>query len=117
MFFSLSILAILGYYCLEYVFYDQLERAFLEQDALASFFGRYFALLGLIELTSNACVAGPLLLRYGLSFGLLALPVMNTLTTGVAIATGMLFGSTGRFLWVVVGLKLVVKCSATRCKC
>jgi ATP:ADP antiporter, AAA family len=107
LFFSLSILAILGYYCLEYVFYDHLERAFLEQDALASFFGRYFALLGLIELTSNACVAGPLLLRYGLSFGLLALPVMNTLTTGVAIATGMLFGSTGRFLWVVVGLKLV----------
>ena len=107
LFFSLSILAILGYCCLEYVFYDQLERAFLEKDALASFFGRYFAILGLIELTSNACVSGPLLLRYGLSFGLLALPVMNTLTTEAAIATGVLFGSTGLFLWAVVGLKLV----------
>ena len=107
LFFSLSILAILAYCCLEYVFYDQLERALPEQDALASFFGRYFALLGLIELISKACVSGPLLLRYGLSFGLLALPVMNTLTTGAAIATGVLFGSTGRFVWVVVGCKLV----------
>ena len=107
LFFSLSILAILGYCCLEYVFYDQIERVFLEKDALASFFGRYCAILGLIELISTACVSGPLLLRYGLSFGLLALPVMNTLTTGVAIATGLLFGSTGLFLWAVVGCKLV----------
>jgi ATP:ADP antiporter, AAA family len=107
LFFSLSILAIIGFFFIDYVFYDQAASAFPDKDALASFFGVFFAVLGLVELTSKACVSGPLLMRYGLSFGLLALPVINTLTTGVAIATSMLFGSTGLFLWVVVGLKLV----------
>jgi HEAT repeat protein len=51
-------------------------------------------------------MSGRLLTRYGLSFGLLMLPIANALSTGSAALSGLLFGIAGVFLWLVVVTKL-----------
>src|SRR5437879_6043748 len=56
LFFSISILAIVGFFFIDYIFYDRVEGAFSDKNALASFFGVFYAVLGIAELTSDAFV-------------------------------------------------------------
>jgi len=91
MFFGISVLSFLVEYFLEYVFYGRVETAFPSEARLASFFGLYYGLLGLAQLMTSAS-AGALLTRYGMGAGLLLLPLVNLMTTGLAAAAGGLGG-------------------------
>ncbi|MCP9495597.1 MAG: HEAT repeat domain-containing protein [Pyrinomonadaceae bacterium MAG19_C2-C3] len=107
LFFSLSLLSYIGFYFVDYVFYDRVESGFPDEQQLASFFGIFFAMLGVVDLISSAFVSGRMLTRYGLSFGLLALPVSIAVTTGSAVTGYLLFGSAAVFLWMIVATKLL----------
>lgn len=106
LFFSVSILSFMCYYFIDYVFYDQVERAFPDEKKLASFFGVFYALLGSLDFISSAFVSGRLLTRYGLSFGLLMLPAADAVATGSAILSAWVIGPSALFLWLVVVSKL-----------
>ncbi len=106
LFLGLTILSLMSYYFIDYVFYEQVENAFPDEAKLAGFFGVFYALLSLFDLVSSAFVSGRLLTRYGLSFGLLLLPIADGLTTGSAAVTAWTVGVGGLFLWLVVTSKL-----------
>ncbi|MBI1849861.1 MAG: hypothetical protein HYR85_05905 [Planctomycetes bacterium] len=106
-FFLVSVLACLTFYFIDYVFYDRVEGAFPDETRLASFFGFYYAGLSFADLVSSALLSGRLMMRYGLSFGLLALPIANSLGTGSAIGSHLLIGAGAAFLWFVVATKLL----------
>ena len=64
---------------------------------LAAFFGLYYGVLGVGQLVGSSIISGRFLTRYGLGFGLLALPVANLATSGAAAITGVLPMAAGVF--------------------
>ncbi len=76
---------------------------FTESTALAEFFGNYTVVLNLVDLLFVLLLAGILLSRFGLRFGLMANPaVVIGLLIAIVIA-GMLTGQTSElFFWLVI---------------
>jgi len=106
LFFIISAVSSLGYYLVDFMFYDTLETHYTDSEALASFFGLFFAILGVINLVGSTFLSGPLLTRYGLSVGLLSLPVLVIIGVILSIITASSLGTTGIFLWAIVFTKL-----------
>ena len=82
LFFGVSVLSFFGEYFIDFLFYEKVERAFPSEEKLAAFFGLFYGVLGAGQLISSAWVSGRCLTRYGLSFGLLALPVRRSSRRG-----------------------------------
>ncbi len=105
--FSISIVSYLGYYLLDFVFYNQVESRHASATAIAGFFGAFYAVLGVANLVANTFVAGRLFSRYGIVVGLLALPAVvfaaSLLSTYVFLALSWF----GVFFWIVVAAKLL----------
>lgn len=101
-----AILSVFAYYILDYVFYDRAEFHYGQQgeEALASFLGQFIGMIGVVNLLGNAFLHSRLMERYGLSMGLLALPVAVLVGSLLAAATGI-GGHVYLFFWVVVVTK------------
>ena len=81
---------------------------FADGDALASFFGNYTFFLNLIDLLFLALVAGFLLSRFGLRFGLTANPGVVILLLIAIVATGIAAGPTAAmFFWLVIITRII----------
>ncbi len=104
--FCVTALSTVGYYIIDYIFYDQADAFCLgDEKKLAGFLGIFFAVLRIVNLISNAFVPGRMLPRYGLGFGLLAVPVMVG-TGSVSAGVVVLVGNVALFFWFVAGTKL-----------
>ncbi|ALG66628.1 HEAT repeat domain-containing protein [Beggiatoa leptomitoformis] len=106
LFFIISAISSMGYYFVDFIFYDTVGAHYTHEEELAGFFGLFFALLGFINFISSALLSGRLLTRYGLTVGLLSLPVIVFITTGLSVSVGILNGTVGAFLWLVTLMKL-----------
>lgn len=109
--FTFVVCSIFGYYLLDYVFYDQVETWYtkngvIDEKKVASFLGIYAAVLGIVNLFTNAFVPGRLITRYGLGASLLAVPVIVGIGSGSA-AAAFSFAVPAIFFWIVVGTKLM----------
>lgn len=69
-----QVLSAVGSQLVEFVFFDRAAARYADPDDLTRFLSWYTAALNLAEVLLLASVAGPLLKRYGLRFGLLANP-------------------------------------------
>ncbi|EIJ42475.1 hypothetical protein BegalDRAFT_1596 [Beggiatoa alba B18LD] len=107
LFFCISAISSMGYYFVDFIFYDTVGAHYTREEDLASFFGLFFALLGFINFLSSALLSGRLLTLYGLTVGLLSLPVMVFITTSLSVTIGVLNGTVGAFLWLVTLTKLL----------
>ena len=105
LFFGVSVLSFFGEYFIDYLFYEGVERTFSDEAKLASFFGLFYGVLGLGQLISSAWVSGRCLTRYGLSFGLLALPAAALVNTGVASVGGLVGAAVVVLFWAIVSAK------------
>ncbi len=75
---------------------------FADSDALASFFGNFTIVVNLLNLLFLALVAGFLLSRFGLRFGLTANPAVDTLILVAIVVTGIVAGPTAAlFFWLI----------------
>jgi len=94
-------LSVFGYYVLDYVFYDRLETRFASnEDAIAGFLGIFIASIGIIRFLANTFLQSRLLERYGLSLGLLSVPVLMAL--GILSALVALAGESLAFFWIII---------------
>jgi len=82
LFFAVSILAFFVFYFIDYAFYYKVEENYTDEKALVSFFGVFFAMLSIVNLFSSLFVSGAVLSRFGILFGLLAIPAMAIIGTG-----------------------------------
>ncbi len=69
-------LSVFGYYILDFVFYNQVEGAYVNENAIAGFLGMFIGAIGIVNLIGNAFFHSRLIERYGLSLGLLIVPVV-----------------------------------------
>lgn len=97
---GVAALSIFGYYLLDYVFYNQLEARYPDEDQLAVFLGIFTAVYGIVKLISNAFLHSRLIERYGLSLGLMAVPVVVAIGSISALAAGIV-SAFGLFFWIV----------------
>jgi len=82
LFFAVSILAFFVFYFIDYAFYYKVEENYTDEKELVSFFGVFFAMLSVVNLFSSLFVSGAVLSRFGILFGLLAIPAMAIIGTG-----------------------------------
>jgi HEAT repeat protein len=88
---------------LDFIVMASAGERFADGDALASFFGNYTFFLNLIDLLFLALVAGFLLSRFGLRFGLTANPGVDILLLIGIVAAGVIAGPTAAmFFWLAV---------------
>ncbi|MBN2825008.1 MAG: MFS transporter, partial [Campylobacterales bacterium] len=101
LFFAVSIAAFFIFYFIDYIFYYSVEQRFSNEKELATFFGLFFALLNVVNLLLSLFVSGKMLSRFGIIFGLVAIPLM---TLG---GVSWLLASLGLGFFVVVALRLL----------
>ncbi len=94
-------LSTFGFFFIDFAFFQQAETRYTNEDQLAKFFGILLAIAGVATLLSRMFVSGQLLNRFGLTAGLLALPVMLTLGSG-SIVMGYFIAGAGVIFWLVM---------------
>lgn len=107
---SMALLSVLGVATLtfvEYAFLAEVDMAFSDEEALASFFAIFFASSYGIIILLKLFVTHRLLNRIGLNGTLLALPVVVALLAG-AMVVGQLFTSTETLLLVGFALLMLM---------
>ncbi len=106
LFFIISVLSYLGYYIIDYIFYDKVSNNYKDETHLASFFGVFYAVLFIIQLLSTF-TSGPLITRFGLGFALLALPFIDSLGAALGIVSIGFSGFATVFFIIIVMTKLI----------
>src|SRR5712691_3990989 len=99
--FALVSFSFLSAFFLDNIFSDRAEARFHDAERLAGFLGVFWGSVNLITLVFKSGIAGRLLTRYGLSLGILALPVLLILGYGSAAIAGA-----GMF-WIIVATRAV----------
>lgn len=109
--FGFAVFSVFGYYLIDYVFYGEVEAAFASDEArIASFLGVFFAVLNILSLIGNAFVPSRFMARYGLRFGVLAVPVLVAVFAGLSVfSETVLSGETA--IWLFFPLIAVTKLS------
>lgn len=103
LFFALSVLSFFVFYFIDYIFYYEVENHFKSEKEMASFFGIFFALLNIVNLCSSLFVSGAVLSRFGIIFGLLAIPLMSIFGVGLVL----LLSSVSLIFIVIIAIKLL----------
>ena len=106
LFFGLSVLSNFGFFFVDYVYFNRIEIAFPNEEKLAGFFGLFSAIVGAVQLITSTFLSGPLMTRFGLGFGLMALPALNALGMGIAALISMTVGTGSSFLGLILLTKL-----------
>jgi ATP:ADP antiporter, AAA family len=105
LFFAISIFSFFVFYFIEYLFYFEVEEHFKDEKALAGFFGLYFAALNILNLFSSLFLLRTLLSRFGVSLGLLIIPVLAFVGISSLTLLSLTLFSFGFF--ILVGIKIL----------
>ena len=101
--FVISALSLFVFYFIDYIFYYKVEQHYPDEKELASFFGIFFAMLSSVNLFSSLFASGALLNRFGIVFGLAAIPAMALFGTSALLV----ISSFSIVFIVLVGVKLL----------
>jgi AAA family ATP:ADP antiporter len=99
-----SVLSFYCYYTVDLAFYGEVQRRWQDPEALASFFGIFYAALNTVMLLTSGFVAGRLILRFGLPISLLLVPLLEVGGTLSALAAMLWAGGALLALMIVVKL-------------
>lgn len=83
--FLLSMLPMLGFYYVDYLFLNQLKIQYSSGESMAGFLGLFLGMVAIVELVVRLFASGRLLTTYGLRFGIFVLPAMLLLTCAMII--------------------------------
>ena len=103
LFFAISVLSFFVFYFIDYIFYYEVENHFKSEKEMASFFGIFFALLNIVNLCSSLFVSGAVLSRFGIIFGLLAIPLMSIFGVGLVLV----LSSVSLIFILIIAIKLL----------
>lgn len=101
-------ISVFGYYFIDYVFLDRVDFRFQQnENVIGSFLGKFFAVIGIVNLISNVFVPGRVISRYGLNIGLFTVSTLVGIGLVVAAVAKIGLGSMEYFFWIIVVCKLV----------
>ncbi len=104
---GLAGLSLFGYYFVDFLFYQLAATRFPDEESLAAFLGLFFAAVGVVNLLFKTLVAGRLLNRFGMTFGLLFLPLLVFGGSLIALSVGLASTETVLFFSLVAMIKLL----------
>ena len=105
--FGLIILWWVAYYFIDNIFYGQLAIKYPAEDQLAGFLGYYLAGQAFLILIINTFLAGPIINRFGVRYGLLILPVGLLIITISGAVLGNIPGLAAVLITLAVLSKLI----------
>ncbi|HEY83755.1 MAG TPA: hypothetical protein G4N96_01390, partial [Chloroflexi bacterium] len=103
---ALTVLSLLGYYFVDIAFLGQAQAQFPDKNELAGFLGVFFAIIGVLAFLSRLFLSGPLISRYGLAAGLLALPIAAAVGAASMAVMGTVSGATTALFYPAALTKL-----------
>lgn len=103
---GMSALSVAGYYFVDNAFYERAAAQYPDNETLASFFGVFFAISGFIILIMKLFISGRIMNHFGLSAGLLLLPIMVLCGAAAVAVTGTFFGAIPIIFWLMSATKL-----------
>ncbi|MDX1612916.1 MAG: HEAT repeat domain-containing protein [Candidatus Promineifilaceae bacterium] len=93
---------------IDFVLFEQAAQRFSDSAGLTQFFGDYTVVVNLSDFLFLALLAGVLLSRYGLNFGLAANPFIDGLLLAVQLIVGIVLGPTSlAFFWLAMIARVV----------
>lgn len=105
--FGMVTLSIFAYYYLDYAFLELVAIQYPDEAALTQFLGLFYAAANVVNVLFKSLLSGRLITRFGMSLGLLFLPVMVTAGIVVSVLVDFITQDVGILIWVVVVVKLL----------
>lgn len=105
--FGMVSLSIFAYYYLDYAFLELVAIEYPDEASLTQFLGLFYAAVNVVNLLFKTLLSGRLMTRFGMTLGLLFLPVMVTSGIVAAVVVDFISGEVGVLIWVVVVVKLL----------
>ena len=105
--FIVSLLPMLGFYYVDYMFLTEIKVEYNSKEALAGFLGIFMGGVAVVELLTRLFLSGRLLSNYGLRFGIRILPLTLTLSTSLIIIFFVLPGFGGLVFSMIALSKLL----------
>lgn len=105
----LAILPMFGIYFVDFVFFAHSKIEFPAADQLSSFLGIFFGASAIVEFLVKTFLSGHLISKYGLKFGLVALPVVLLFSIGMAALMGTAYGMAAAFFAFVTLSRLFMR--------
>ncbi|HZG68480.1 MAG TPA: HEAT repeat domain-containing protein, partial [Herpetosiphonaceae bacterium] len=99
----------LVFYLIDNAFYQQAAARYTDDARLASFLGVFLAGAGLLTLVARTLVSGRIITHFGLTAGLLALPVLDAIGAGTLAVVGMVAGTGALVFALATMTKLIDK--------
>jgi HEAT repeat protein len=111
--FLYQMLSAIGTQLIDFMVYERAAARYTDSAELARFIGNFTALLNLVDILFLALLAGFLVSRYGLNFGLTANPAgVGILLVGVALA-GFWLGPASLLFFIFIGAARIADISLT----
>lgn len=79
-----------AYFILDNIFYDRAALRYPDTAAMAGFIGGFFGVVGVLGFLTDTFFTGRIISRFGLMAGLLATPILTTLSTAALALTGLI---------------------------
>lgn len=105
--FLVSLLPMLGFYYVDYMFLTELKLEYTSGEAVAGFLGLFLGAVAIVELLTRLFISGRVLTLYGLKLGIHILPVTLLLSTLVVIFFSLMPGFTGLVFSMIALSKLL----------
>jgi len=105
--FLVSLLPMLGFYYVDYMFLNELKLEYTSGQAVAGFLGLFLGGVAVVELVARLFISGRLLTMYGLKFGINILPATLLLSTLLIVFFALMPGFAGLVFSMIAFSKLL----------
>ncbi len=105
--FLVSLLPMLGFYYVDYMFLNELKLEYTSGQAVAGFLGLFLGGVAIVELMTRLFISGRLLTMYGLKFGINILPLTLLFSTLLIVFFALMPGFAGLVFSMIAFSKLL----------
>lgn len=105
--FLVSLLPMLGFYYVDYMFLNELKLEYTSGQAVAGFLGLFLGGVAIVELITRLFISGRLLTMYGLKFGINILPLTLLFSTLLIVFFALMPGFAGLVFSMIAFSKLL----------
>jgi HEAT repeat protein len=106
---GLTVLGVLAKHFVDFAFLEQMRARYGGAKELAGFFGLYSGTTQALSLATRVLLSGPLLARFGIRVGLLALPLAHLACTALLVAAGLEHAPAAAVFWLVMANQGIYK--------
>ncbi|MBA2447652.1 MAG: hypothetical protein H0V51_06465, partial [Chloroflexi bacterium] len=99
-----------GFYVVDTAYFAETERQYPDEDELAAFLGVIEAVSSAITLVGRTFMTGRVLSRFGVTLGLLTLPLVVSVGTLAIVGTASVGGASALVFWLMVLTKVNFGC-------